>query len=736
MQSEFHHLYKPALTEIVFHEDDPDLDTIRIPLPLPPPIQTIDGYGKHPKEQFWKPPGYPRRLKDLESKFKTIDEIRDFLESHQTEYEQEIKFIEKQWENRHNGYWCFIDGRPTYITGWHTFYLSWWHLDTGLPQYRSRDWKWFHFMWWAYNDTKLPDGTDLKRRICAGVNYPKARREGGTYRAECINFLMTTSFFNARGGISSMTGKAAKDTFQIHLVAPFKRLPFFMKPMTDSASTPKSEIVFDVPTVRKGAMSSVEFGLGGKLDFAESASGSAYDGKKLIYWHSDEVGKTVEENVFTRWQIIKKCLSTGNGVKIHGFSIGTSTVGEMAEGGGKNFFDLCSQSHYSQRNKLGQTNTGLYNLFIPSWDCLEGFTDIFGNGIIEDPTEDDLWRWRSPVWGSDGKLIGSKSYLLGNRESLLLEESQASLQKYEEEVRQFPISFSECFIQRGAGSGLNLKKITIRLKDVQMDTTITKRVNYEWENGKIDTKVVQKEDPNGRWVISLDLQPNRTNQRIQKQVYDEVSKQFKVVWSPKGSSFVGSADPFRFARTEGNRLSQAATSIFWPRDYDIDPIDKPMSLWESNRMVVTYKNRPATGEEFAEDVLMMCVFWGSLMYPEINVPVIWDHFVKRGYDGYLLYGTDTQGRKKSTPGVYATAGPQQQLFQFNKDYIENHCHRERHLDYLLEAKSIKGIEDLHNYDLFTSVGYSLMGAEHLQEELIVTTSTSDIKSYFGVGRKY
>ena len=41
----YNHLYQPALTEIVYHEDDKNLDTIRVQLPKPPPLEQIDGYG-------------------------------------------------------------------------------------------------------------------------------------------------------------------------------------------------------------------------------------------------------------------------------------------------------------------------------------------------------------------------------------------------------------------------------------------------------------------------------------------------------------------------------------------------------------------------------------------------------------------------------------------------------------------------------------------------------------------
>jgi len=203
------------------------LQTIRVFLPKQPKEELIDGYGLDPKEQMWRPPQIPLRLQQLQRTSKTLDDIQNKLYRNQKEYAQEIAWIKREWDRRLNGYWLFINGKATYMDGWHYFYCGYWNLDIGLPEYRYRDYLFFHFARFCYTDTKLPDGTDMERRLCYGFNYPKHRREGATYKAECINYEIVSRTRSVHGGIQPMDGDSAKDAFLDKLVNPWQKLPFF-----------------------------------------------------------------------------------------------------------------------------------------------------------------------------------------------------------------------------------------------------------------------------------------------------------------------------------------------------------------------------------------------------------------------------------------------------------------------------------------------------------------------------
>ncbi len=192
--------------------------------------------------------------------------------------------------------------------------------------------------------------------------------------------------------------------------------------------------------------------------------------------------------------------------------------------------------------------------------------------------------------------------------------------------------------------------------------------------------------------------------------------------------FTASGDPFKFNNVEGKRLSNAAASIFWERDESLDPDDKPIHLWESYRTVATFVGRPLTKKAFSEKFLMACIYWGAEMYPEIDIPCLWDDTIEWGYWGYLKYGYDNLGKKKKTPG-FSARGSQQHMMTETHDYIEMHCERIRHIEVLEEYRLIKSINDLTNRDLFVAVSGSYMGSRHRVPDFKVKKKV-DVSSYF------
>jgi len=741
---------------ITYHEDDNVLHNITITLPHQPDITEVDGYGIDPKEQKFKYTEIPQRLKSLVKNSGSIDEIWDKLNEQKNNYQEEIAFIEREWDRRLNGYWFFNNGKVTYIDGWHYFYLNYWDIDIGRPNYRDRDRRWFIFIRYAYTTTEayypfrvidiksedvlgyfatekqgnifrqdkgeerteLQSGdfiVDIGRRTCLGVNYSKYRREGATYRAGVINFLITSLHFKAEGGIQSKDGDAAAGAFQEKVVSPWKKVPFFFMPRYAGSTNPKTKIDFDEAAKRiggKGSLLNISVGLESKITYAESAKANAYDGHKLYFLNNDEIGKTKEEDVEYRHRVQKKCSMLGNSSIIFGLELNTSTVGEMSKEGGDAYFRLCKQSMWDERDNAGQTKSGLFNLFFPSYDGMEGFIDIFGMGIIDDPLEKDIWKWKNPVRDSSGRLMGSKRALEEKINDILLDDDPKTIAAYEEEIRQSPNQFNECFITAGAGSGLNLKKISRRIRKLQFDKAATQRGNFEWENGVRDTRVIWVEDSiNGRWNISLVLNESESNLKIKTRGYSLRGEEIDV-WMPlRPWQFTASADPYDFSKTTDKRHSKGGGHVFMERDKIEDYEGRPVSEWTSYRTVASYLYRPLDPYDFAEDMLMMSVYYGAMMFPERNIAIIWNYFVNRGYGGYLKYRRKLNGTWDNNPGFYNKGEMPQKIMTLAQSYVENFIELERHIDILYQLKSIRGVNELTNYDLLVAFGGSLIGSE-------------------------
>lgn len=733
--------YKEADTHIWFNTDDPNLFPIRVELPKPPEYHLIDGFGLPARAQKFEYQVYPERLKNLERRCNTITKIWEVLDVERDDYKEEIAWIQKQWDRRFNGYWCFINGKPTFIDGWHYTYVNFWKFkNKKLPQYRSANRKFFLFNRFAYtytydfanrdefgrpipNDDGFYDFIDLGYRVCMGTTFPKGRRGGASNMSLCIGYCETTVMEGVISGIISMNGDSSAKHFGDILVPGWMEMPFFFKPMYNGKNPPSTEIFWAAPA-KTGDVVNIDMGLQTIFNFSPTAQATFYDGDKVFFLLCDEEGKATEVDVSDRWLVLRQCLGQGSGAIIEGFSVHPSTVGEMNNKGGAAFYELCSDSHFEERNSNGQTRSGLFNLFIPAYDGLEGFIDEFGDSIIETPTPEQAAFIK--------RNIGAREYLLKKRQAYLDKGTPAALEKYREEVRLNPIWWAECFRTEGGDIGFNMEILETTMDELRYKKDVFQRGNLKWKNDIVDGEVEWEYDPEGKFEMSKVFNADYYNKKYMKD--GEWYPQF-----PKRG--ICSADPFKFMseaefkqRKDKSKMSNGGGAAFWNRDKDLDPDIKDINEWQSYRFIMAYNYRTSDQDEYAEDMLMMSVYLGWMMYPEVNVDLVYKHFVKRGYGGFLKYDIDElTGKVKDKPGFTSLTASKQKLFNKLRDHIELHGRREKHISILTECHSIKGIEQMTMYDLFTACGGCLMGLESTFDELIdELNDSSDIGAFFGV----
>jgi hypothetical protein len=685
--------YSNGPDHILFNDDDKELDTIKVILPPTPDWNEIEGFGLPAKQQKFERTIIPSKIISLQEEqdkdgfFLTQDEIWGMMEEQPEYYKNEINFIKREWRRRLFGHWFFNNGVATYIDGWHYMYLNYYQLDIGLPEYRDRDRRFFHFARFCYRDED-----------CYGFIYPKHRREGATYKTSCIHYCIISLLIKARGGIQSMTDDSGKDVFQKHIIDPWRSMPFFFKPNHNGGDDPKALLAFRASSSRGKAGVKYKSGksLGSEISF-RSSNELAYDGTKLYFYHHEEVGKAKEIDVVERWEIVKPALHTGAGARVHGFSIHTSTVGEMEVGGGEKFKLLCDKSMYGQRDANGKTESGLYVLFIPAWDGLEGFIDEYGMTITENPTPEQQKLIKRDV--------GSKQFIENTIELLKKNPNKDGLLQFQ---RQHPTTYRGCFRSNSKDPFFDIQLIEDRLDEIQADPTMVTRGNFDWEGAKYMSKVRFIPDEKGRFEMSYQLSPDHSN---------------RVSWDASIESFVAEnvqycagADPFKANKTKSKKKSNGAGAVFWGHDIVKDPFEKPFVDWVSNRFVCTYSYRPDTKEEYGDDMIMMCVYWGCPMYPETNVPFIREHFEANGYAGMLIHRYE-KGKYEATGGADTTEKSKQKIFQLYQTYIKRHCHKEKHAGLLKEIKDIKDVDDMTNWDLFTAGGYAMLGISNYLPDL-------------------
>jgi hypothetical protein len=637
-------------------------------------MEDTDGYGLAPDNQIWKRMPLPPRLRELHHAKMTNREKWTFLSDNAKSYKKEIDYIAQMWEYRINGYWLFINGKQTWISGDHFFYLNTWNLDVGFPVYRSRDRKFYIFKWFCDNDP-----------FCFGFNYPKFRREGATSKTKCAEYNLISRSANYHSGMQSMNLQSSEKLFNGHVVEPWRKLPFFFQPVHEGTTNPKSGLFFYAPAYKMTADNVKEIEteeLASSMTFLDSGV-KAYDGRKLHFYHGDETGKTEEVNVYARWRVVKPCLRLGS--TIIGKCINTSTVGEMDKGGGRHFKQLCDDSDYHDRNKNGQTKSGLYTLFISSADGLEGndpqtglpFIDKFGNCNIEAATQ----------------------YLLNQREAF---ESDNNYEALSDMYREMPLFYKECWRSNAKNCNFNQIILQSRIDELDGNNPNVVRGTFKWTDDIADSTVYFEPSEHGRFYVSyLFDHPGQANR-----IYHNDGRKYPA----STQFFVAGGDPYRFKVTLNEQKSNGAGAVFMKYNIVLDPPGTDISRWKTHRFCCTYSYRPRDKFEYGEDMIKMCVYYGCEMFPEINVDFLWDFFEERGYGGYLFYRKDPKtGYSLRTPGQTTTDKVKEAIFTEYHTYIEQHGRRELHTELLQECLDIEN--DMTDFDRFVAGGYALMGAK-------------------------
>ncbi len=663
--------YTDFKKEIILFDGIEDISPVKIILPDPPNKNKVVNYKRPASSQMWEKVPLPKsflRFKNLAN-----HEIYNLLTK------DEHAFIRGEYKKLEEGYWIYINGELIWITNHHYMFLNWWKIDIGSPDYRDANRKFFLHFNKAENDQR-----------CYGLIEMTNRRDGKSVRAGVIAYCRTFSYENRYAGIQSKTSDDAKKFFQKTVVSPWKKLPFFFKPNYDSSNNPREELRFYAPT-RRGKDSQLKLGKEVSLESwieARASVTTAFDGEKLHTSIIDEAGKTIEINVSDRWDITKVCQEQGRDVI--GKAIMTTTVEEMEKGGGAAFKSIWDDSDPTQLNELGSTKSGLHRHFTPAYDGY--IVDKYGRSLINESMA-ALQKERDGLRNNPHKLSALK--------------------------RKKPFTIRECFRSMGRQCYFDIEIIDTRLEFFTFSNPFVTQGNFKWKDDKSDTEVIfvpcGKEHAkfNVSYLFDKPEQANKYIIRGGKRFPNNIS------WGMAGG------DPFKYDIVSDTRQgSFGGGSVFMNRDILIDPDDKEVSKWETDRFCCSYKYRPKRKDIYGEDMLMMCIYYGIYMFPETDVDLIWDYFNERGYGGYLYYQKDEHGRVSRQPGAHTNDRTKEAIFAECESYIERRGAYERHPE-ILEAFREADKENLSPHDLFVACGYAILGARKSFKKISHTKDTKN-----------
>jgi hypothetical protein len=597
------------------------------------------------KEQKWEriklPKDWDKRLKVENERRKTDPEYFD-------PKLEDVRIL--HWRYRLCGVWVYINGKPTYITGSHFYYLNWCPIDIGFPHYRDTDRRFYYV--WEYC---------VEDPACGGLVDVERRRMGKTYKMGSIILERTSRTPEHHAGIQSKTSKDAKGVFQKSVIKFFKRMPEFFRPTFDTTTGDgaRSELRFFEANKRgKKAMISnanVEE-LESWIDW-NSSDIFAYDGEKLGTYGRDEFGKTVETDVWEAWQVTRFCLDQdGEWV---GKALFTSTIEEM-ESGGSAAKKLWDASDPNIRNENGQTKSGLYRIFFPAYETF--WFDDYGM-----PRENDAIK-----------------FLMNQRDGLA--NDTRALSSF---IRKNPFDITEAFRVDGDKCVFNPMLLNDR-RDVLGSGQFTERGNFKWKDGERDTQVIWEPNPMGRWEICWNFEKVEQTNAIEKR---------GGAFYPRNKlKFIVGIDPFDHQITEDGRRSNGGITVLKRYDPTIPDDDS-----FNRNFVCKYKYRPSSPQIFYEDCLMTCVYFGAPMLFENNKPGISFYFEARGYFNFMVW---LDGREK--PGIAGSPQVIQHISEITDDFIDSSINKVCFIDMIDDWLEFDPAHTTKS-DVAMSAGYALIG---------------------------
>ena len=431
---------------------------------LPSEPEKVYKRSNKKKEQKWEKLEYPKELAKIKSVF-------DWEKYPNAFKEKWYDYIDEEFERREQGFWFKNNGNSNYITGTHYMFLQWSKIDVGAADYRESN-RLFFIFWEACK-------ADVR---CYGMCYLKNRRSGFSFMASSETVNLATISTDSRFGILSKSGQDAKKMFTDKVVPISINYPFFFKPIQDGMDRPKTELAYRVPASKltrkkldEGISSEEKQGLDTTIDWKNTGDNS-YDGEKLKILVHDESGKWERpDNILNNWRVTKTCLRLGK--RIVGKCMMGSTSNALDKGG-SNFKKLYYASDVRERNRNGQTSSGLYSLFIPMEWNYEGFIDAYGLPVFDTPKE--------KILDPTGDIITTGVIEHWENEVDGLKNDQDGLNEY---YRQFPRTEKHAFRDEAKLSLYNLTKIYEQIdfnEDVKNKSLVT-RGSFHWR-GDVKTQ--------------------------------------------------------------------------------------------------------------------------------------------------------------------------------------------------------------------------------------------------------
>lgn len=630
------------------------------------------------------------------------------------------RWIEQEEYRHDHGFWFWNDGVPTYITGFYYFYLTQWLLYFGRPEYRETDKELTYFIKYCEEDED-----------CFGLLLNTIRRYGKSALFGCLSYFRTINSFKHYTGMQGEKEGKIYDFYDIFIVKPFQKLPFYLTPVYDTSTTLSTGIEFKQKQSR-GTKTNF-FGdedeiLDSRIEYRNSGE-SDYDQAVLHTYILEEPGKTITCNISDRWKFVKPCLKRG--IFVRGKAFGGTTVEfmDVSNRGGKAYQKLVYESDFDKKQSDGRTISGLYFCFIPGDCALEGFYDDYGHPMQE----------------------RARRFILNEREAV-----KNNPKDYSDLVRKYPLSIREIFYISTENCEFNALILQERKAEIELSVDpLYSRYDLYWENNVRFSKVKFRHNPSGGWLKAawLPRDVEKEANMVDAKFMNGVKK-----YTPKNDAkFCAGIDPIdhgivieakaNFGEDEflGARRSKPVMFVKMKYDSSIDGVFTQDELerntetkhrYKTNRYIIMMDTRPNDPNVLYERALMICWFFGVSLHVENQKPGIIRYFYQQDCENFILHKytpVDSNRKNQFDDGTPASLMTIQEYTGDLASYIEYFGHTIPFVD-LIEDLLLFNPRKTTEYDYAVAAGFTELAGK--MKPKVQPKPPIDIRSLFSQFNPY
>jgi hypothetical protein len=631
---------------------------------VPTDEKKIYNFDKKRKDQIWSIPDDIKRFREMSVGEKKL-------------------FVEQERERWINGFWLFIDGEPTYITGMHYDHLVYQTFEFGKADYLDSQRHDFYFRDYCRRD-----------KYSYGELWMKPRRYGMTAEEITENQYIALSAENMQVGLVSNENKKTIDSIFRPIVDSYIKRPKYIRARIymPNGKKPRKEMLFQGNVIKNYDSDDLYMDTNGDLNgwiIPKATTVTAFDAMKLHKLTADEVWKWIICNPEEFWGAHKKCLEDGG--RIIGKASFLSTMGDSddyadaIEAGVR----MWHGSDPSERDANGRTKTGLYRYFIDAIYSLREFKNEFGKINIDQ----------------------AETFLENEFAKL-----DPNSKEYVFEKRRMPRKPDDALMGADVSKIFDNPRIPKRLEIIKKLSPADKPYVFgncnELNNGRVEWEPT----PKGIWKMATLPMMDAVRKIDASNRYKKIGELFFKPVNPEGC---GGYDSINFAdvdTTSGNK-SRAAAIFRQKFDY--------YGNGGANRYVSLMVQRPDEPDDAHYEVIKMCRFLGyPVMIDRAALTGIKKKFKEHGMGDFLM--------KNPKDGIMGMWADNQK--RFTKDgvnkvygYFKN-PQSEHDFDAIEEQPFEELFEDMIPFKIHKTTKFDVAMADILLEygmEQIIETSLRD-----------